>query len=212
MEETRFTENVYCNHCSNTAPMRIVTNYSKIARKSAPNFPEEWSEGSYWELIECPACANILLREGYYHEFLDDEPPNYKYLYPSTEKKILGLPDKLSKAFEAASRVKHIDSNAYAVLLGRVLDLLCIDQSANGESLYEKLKDIADKNIIPDRLADMAHGIRQFRNIGAHANLGELTESELPILETLIRAVLEYVYAAPAMVTSVQSKIDELKS
>ena len=98
------------------------------------------------------------------------------------------------------------------MLLGRVLDLLCIDQSANGESLYEKLKDIADKNIIPDRLADMAHGIRQFRNIGAHANLGELTESELPILETLIRAVLEYVYAAPAMVTSVQSKIDELKS
>lgn len=93
-----------------------------------------------------------------------------------------------------------------------MLDLVCIDKKAEGKTLHEKLKDIAGKGIMPDQLADMAHQLRQLRNIGAHANLGELTDEEIPILESLSRAVLEYVYSAPALIKNVESKIDALKS
>ena len=98
------------------------------------------------------------------------------------------------------------------MLLGRVLDLICIDKNAEGDSLFERLKDLATKNIMPEQLADMAHQLRQLRNIGAHANLGELTRSEIPILEALNRAILEYVYSAPTLIESVQEKIDALKT
>jgi hypothetical protein len=45
-----------------------------------------------------------------------------------------------------------------------------------------------------------ARGLRQFRNVGAHAELGELTKEEAPILENLTRAILEYVSSAPLLI------------
>ena len=172
-----------------------------------------WDEGEIYQLIECPACNNVLLREGYWHsELYADTGPNYELRYPQTKDSIVGLPENISKSYEAAIKVKNIDSNAFAVLLGRVLDLICIDKNAEGDSLFERLKDLATKNIMPEQLADMAHQLRQLRNIGAHANLGELTRSEIPILEALNRAILEYVYSAPTLIESVQEKIDALKT
>jgi hypothetical protein len=93
-----------------------------------------------------------------------------------------------------------------------VFDLVCIDKAAEGDSLFARLKNIADKGIMPQQLADMAQQLRQLRNIAAHANLGELTKAEIPILESLSTAILEYVYSAPELVQSVQAKLDALKA
>jgi hypothetical protein len=122
------------------------------------------------------------------------------------------LPSKVAKAYEAAGRVKPVDPNAFAVLLGRVLEHVCEDRGAIGETLNERLGDLAQKGEIPRKLADMAHGLRNLRNVGAHATLGELTESEIPILDDLCRAILEYVYSAPALVARVQERLDGLRA
>lgn len=192
--------------------MTIEATYSRIKTHEDENESMCWEEGDFWETLECPACNQVLLRKGYWHEYLSDENvPSYELVYPNKTEYIRGLPPHLSRAYEASQKVKSIDSNAFAVLLGRVLDLVCIDKNACGDSLFERLKDIANKGIMPQQLADMAHALRQLRNIGAHADLGELTASEVPILEDLSKAILEYVYSAPALVQLVQSKIDELK-
>lgn len=172
-----------------------------------------WDEGPFWEILECQACNQVLFRKGYWHEYRSEETgPRYEILYPNEPEQIRSLPKPISKAYEAAQKVKAIDSNAFAVLLGRVLDLVCIDKNATGDSLFERLKDIANRDIMPQQLADMAQALRQLRNIGAHADLGELTKAEVPILEDLIKAILEYVYSAPALVQIVQLRIDELKT
>ena len=182
--------------------MTVVAEYNR--RRS---FDYDWG---LWELVECPACNEVILRKRHWDEDYPDEL-HYELLYPSPQGKVDGLPETIDRAYMAALKIRAIDSNAFAVLLGRVLDLVCIDRAAQGASLFERLKDIADKGIIPQQLADMAHAMRQLRNIGAHADLGELTQAEVPILESLIKAILEYVYAAPALVALVQKKIDLFK-
>jgi hypothetical protein len=57
----------------------------------------------------------------------------------------------------------------------------------------------------------MAHGLRQLRNVGAHADLGELNESEIPVLDALSRAILEYVYRAPRLLEEVNERLKKLK-
>ena len=142
----------------------------------------------------------------------DDEPgPKYKILYPQTKAKDYNLPEKLEKAYIAAQRVKNIDPNAFAVLLGRTLDMICIEKNAHGRTLSDKIKNMSEIGIIPQQISQIALGLKDFRNIGAHADLGELSETEIPIVEELINVVLEYVYAAPAMIDRVRKEIDKLK-
>lgn len=189
--------------------MLIAAVHSRIELQEHEDTAITWNAGPFWQILECPCCDGVIFREGYWDEHLyEDTGPEYKILYPSGPEHIRGLPMKISKAYEASQKVKLIDSNAFAVLLGRVLELVCIDKNAVGNSLFERLKDIADRGIMPQQLADMAHALRQLRNIGAHADLGELTNAEVPILEDLSIAILEYVYSAPALVELVQSKLD----
>jgi len=108
--------------------------------------------------------------------------------------------------------VKNIDSNAFGVLIGRLLELVCIDRSAQGGTLAHQLQDLASKGEIPGRLADMAQQLRQLRNVGAHATLGELTPAEVPLAQDLCTSILEYVYVAPQTIASVQARLDALKA
>lgn len=92
--------------------------------------------------------------------------------------------------------------NAYAVLLGRVIEAVMDDRGATGTNLRSQidyLKDLKAKQEIPAGLAEVAHGVRNFRNRGAHF-AGSLTETEVPMLEKFTRALLEWVYSAPRLV------------
>jgi hypothetical protein len=211
MTENRFSKTIKCRHCSNHAPMLIAASLNRVQEFSDEQAPFDWSEGYVWDILECPACHDVMLRKEHWHSEIDTSDET-KIVYPVDPGYPDGLPENIEIAYEAAQKVKSIDSNAFAVLLGRVLDLVCLDKNADGETLYARLKDIADKGIMPQQLADMAHQLRHLRNIGAHADLGVLTKAEIPTLESLSKAILEYVYSAPTLLRLVQEKIDGLKS
>jgi hypothetical protein len=160
-----------------------------------------------YELCTCPACKGVTLRTYFWHDAMDPEDVSFKILYPQAEKTQNGLPLSVQKAYEAAQKVRHIDANAYGVLLGRVLEIVCQDRGASGDPLDKKLKNLADKDEIPEKLVAVAAGLRQLRNIGAHASLGELTESELPVLNDLTRAILDYVYPAPYLASTASTRL-----
>lgn len=117
---------------------------------------------------------------------------------------------KIARAWNAAQQVRRIDANAFAVLVRRVLDLVCENRGAQGATLARKLRDLAAKGIIPGPLADIADNARTFGNIGAHADLGDLKQAEAALLDDLCTAVLEYVFAAPLLVTRAQAALAEL--
>jgi hypothetical protein len=203
-----FTAPKVCAHCGNLAPMRIVAEYDEVDTVCDEETKIFWKEGPCFELLKCPACNEIELRTYY---FIPETPRAFKTLYPNASRIPLGLPTKIEKEYQAALKVRGISANAYGVLMGRILELVCEDRNAAGNSLFNKLSDLANKNEIPSKLVMVADKLRIFRNVGAHASLGELTDQEAPILESLARAILEYVYSAPSLAESAKNAYEALK-
>lgn len=208
--EKRFTGDERCEHCANTVPREIVAEYSDV--KSYDDYPRSdisWEAGTVYQLLVCPACGCVTLRSYNWQDGPMDD--GFKTLYPTQSERPLGLPDSIARAYDAAQKVRNIDANAYGVLLGRLLELVCQDRHAGGEFLANRLKDLASKGEIPDKLVGVANGLKNLRNVGAHPTLGELTVSELPIMDSLCRAILEYVYSAPFIAQQAETRFNQVK-
>ncbi len=202
-KETRYSEKLECRRCQNVAKMRVVGTISDTDDDDGDETSPPVEYGTIYEVLQCPRCEQVTFRSGFWHDGMESDDWNGAILYPSERQGIEGLPPAVSQEFRAAEQVASISANAYAVLLGRVLDAVCNDRSANGKNLFEKLTDLAARNEIPKNLAEMAQKLRQLRNVGAHADLGALTNEEVPVLAALCKAVLEYVYSAPKLVDKV---------
>jgi hypothetical protein len=63
-----------------------------------------------------------------------------------------GLPVSLEREYAAALRVRSISANAYGVLMGRVLEMVCEDRNAKGNNSFRKLEDLAKKGEIPPKI------------------------------------------------------------
>ena len=180
--------------------MEVLFEHRDLETVTSGSYPIE--HGTIYELVRCPKCDNVILREYFFY----DDPPydkNYDYLYPQPMAAPKGLPDEIVKAYRAANRVRNIDSNAYAVLLRRVLEMVCDDRHASGRMLGQRLGDLAKKGEIPDKLVDVANGLKDFGNIGAHPSLGFISVRDMSILDDLCRAILVYVYTAPYLAEKV---------
>lgn len=135
----------------------------------------------------------------------------YDFLYPQESKYPKGLPENILNAFIAAEKVKPIDVNAYAILTRRLLELVCLDRGAQMANLAVMLRDLANRNEIPDKLVKVASGLKDFGNIGAHAGIGELSEKEIPIVNALCIAIIEYVYSAPYLASLAEEQLYRIK-
>jgi hypothetical protein len=80
-----------------------------------------------------------------------------------------------------------------------------------GDTLDKRLKSLSERGEIPEKLVDVSSGLRKLRNIGANADLGELSSADLPVLDGLTRAILEYVYSAPLLIEETEKRLDKLK-
>ncbi|MCX6831870.1 MAG: DUF4145 domain-containing protein [candidate division Zixibacteria bacterium] len=210
-KEKSFSGLQRCGHCANAAPMEIVGYCPQLQDHGGRDDPP-FTEGYIYEVLLCPACKGVVFRRYYWCDAYDEsDTVDFEVLYPIIDKSPEGLPPTIAKAHEAAQRVRSIDPNAYGVLAGRVLELVCLDRKADGNFLGNKLASLAAKGEIPDKLVDVANGLKDLRNVGAHAALGELTEAELPILDQLTRAILEYVYSAPFLAQKAEETLRKLR-
>ena len=190
-----------CRHCGNSGLLYVLREYSE--EEDASGGDTAWRT---WELVRCPPYGGIslLFSQGTEHEvqgILEEGGSPELILtdtvYPPGELHPKGLPEEVASALEAAERVKPIDFNGYAVLLGRVIERVCADRDARGDNLFEKLKNLEEKGEIPPKLVRVASQFRRMRNIGAHADLGELSAGEADLLSDLCRALLESIYTVP---------------
>ncbi len=211
--EKSFTESTKCGHCQNVVTMEIVARHSTVQQEEDERSPFTWEAGFLFELIKCPACREIMLRRLHWDDrYMDGSDQDYETLYPAGDKMPRGLPPKIKKGYEAAQRVRNVDPNAYGVLLGRVLEMVCGDRNASGDTLEQRLQCLSTRGDIPTKLVAVATGLRKLRNVGAHPDLGELTGAELPVLDDLTRAILEYVYSAPSLAKEAEDRLGKLKA
>lgn len=214
-KKKHFSRTISCGHCSNISAMEIVA-------QAFHNLVDEGDfdishgpppdEGNYYDILICPACKKETIMKYFWHDFMEtEEDVNYKVIYPINKNIPFGLPENIKSAYEAAEKVKTIDVNAYAILMRRLLELVCLDRKSTSGTLAQMLNNLASKNEIPTKLVDVAKGLKNFGNIGAHAGSGELSEKEVPIVNALTKAILEYIYSAPHLATLAENKLKEIK-
>ncbi len=151
-----------------------------------------------WEVLTCGECARLSLRSG--HSSPDDpEPFSWDVVYPPAPDTPRFLPSDISRAHKAAMLMRTVDAHAYAVLLGTLLEIICLDRGARGQNLYYRLRDLAARSLIPATLAECAHGITDLRPAFVVARTPDLTAGDIALLEPLSEALLQYLYVAPAL-------------
>jgi hypothetical protein len=205
------SEPVTCGHCGNISYMAIKGSINDTVTSGAPEVGYEIS-GTMYSVLECPACKEVSVTSYFWHEMMDkDDDIMHKTLYPHNKEFPVGLPANILSALTSAEKVKVFDAHAYALLLGRTLELVCYDREAKGDTLYKMLEDLAARNEIPEKLVKVASGLRDFRNIGAHAGSGDLSTSELPIVRALLDAILTYIYSAQHLADLAAIKLARIK-
>lgn len=200
-----------CPHCQTNHYLKVVGTFEQVEAVDCGNIGE-FDAGPVWKLTICRLCNGVSLLRYFYHEAYFPEDTHLEVVYPASGETFKGLPEEIDRAHRAALRVRGIDSNAYAVLLGRVIEMVCAEQGVREGALNDRLGALSRKGVIPEQLALMGHGLRNMRNIGAHADLGELTEADVPYLDSLCKAILEYIYVAPRLIDEVQKRVEAIKT
>ena len=204
---------ISCRNCGNISRMEIIGNVDNTETDVDPEYGPMGEYGTIYSVLKCPACEKINIVSYDWHDGIESEDEiSYDFLYPQESKYPIGLPEEILSAYKAAEKVKSIDVNAYAILMRRLLELVCLDRKASSGTLATMLKELADKNEIPTKLVSVAKGLKNFGNIGAHAGIGRLTKQEIPIVNSLSKAILEYVYSAPYLATKAEEKLNQIKS
>jgi Domain of unknown function (DUF4145) len=194
-----------CGHCGKRSAFNVR---GECTRTSDPHIIDLVYNLTVWHTLQCLTCLQPTLRQTNY--IVDDalmSAPDTKVLYPTTGTRLNNLPDTIKRRYMSALKVRDIDPNAYAVLVGRTLEAVCKHEKALGKTLAEKLSNLVDADRIPRPLAEMAQQLRQIRNLGAHDTEDEVTENDVPIILDFIEAILEYLYIAPAKITAVQERL-----
>ena len=206
-----------CRHCGNKAPMEILVLKSFVEQHedhSDPRFPLQWDAGFIYQVLRCYSCKDVTVYQVAVHTGLDPEYIDRSYdtiLYPSATESPRALPKPIQAAWDAAMRVRKVDPNAFSVLLGRVLDVICAEENARGDTLYKRVEQLAVEKIFPEHLTKAAHGLRKLRNFGAHGDLGQLSESDAPLLQSLCAALLMHLYTVPTLARDAEERLEMLK-
>lgn len=209
-----FPQIVVCGHCLNETIMIEIGSVSKKIEYSG-DMPEEYLPEVYdvYTVLKCPTCKEINVFTYFWNENWDaEEDVKLDILYPQNVDYPLGMPENIKEAYNSAEKARFIGANAYAILVRRMLEMVCLDKKAEGKDLANMLSYLAQKGDIPDKLVKVASGLRNFGNIGAHAASGNLTEKEIPILKALARAILEYLYSAPYLANQAELRLNQIKS
>src|SRR5690348_8932073 len=215
VEQNMETENdgtfMTCGFCGNTTMFELVGEYALDGIDDYPCSSETYST---YALMKCRACRQptLLEREKFFAEYEVFKPSDavvgVTRIYPLRDGLWGYLSSDIAKVYNAAQKVRVVDPGAYAVLVGKTLEVVCKHEGAVGRTLALKLQDLANSGRIPEVLAQMGHQLRRLRNFGAHADDGdEVTTDDVPIITELVEAILEYLYVAPQKLVAVEQRL-----
>lgn len=200
---------IVCEHCGNKTPHEIIFTTNGPDEIVEMYAGHESAISTYYFLTRCSSCLEVSLF-GDWEE--SDDLGSLKsaiLMYPKITKIHSAVPAPIVKDYNEAKKVIKKSPHAFAVLVRRAMENVCIHQDAKGKDLKEKIDDLAKREIIPKSLARMANAIRYIGNIGAHVNEHDIDQEEALILDDFMRAILEYVYVAPAKLDTLAKKISK---
>ncbi len=197
-----------CLQCGNRTIAEVLGTASNFDWSRSSDEAEEPRSDSYseYKVIKCLTCSTVQLF-GLTDEARDGLDSAH-LLYPSLGNISSEVPEAIAKEFWEARKVGSISRSAYAVLIGRVLERIFIDKGAQGDTLFDKLKYLSHKRIIPEPMIDIGHAIRYLRNRGAHIGEYQIDEDEVQAMNDLVATMLEYIYVAPSKLAQLKETME----
>ena len=190
-----------CQHCGNTGIHTIITSVTEI---ETIELEPGHSIDEDFELVFC-RCENCNRHSLF--SFLNGISEESWSLFPKEKSVDYHVPKGVRNAYTEALKIKKISSIAFVIMIRRALELLCKHEGATGNNLYEMIKDLGDKDIIPKVLGDMADMIRLVGNEGAHDENEKFDENDLELLDNFYSTIIEYVYIAPKKLEQLKNKL-----
>lgn len=194
-----------CPHCGNRSPQ---------PRSHSVSCGDDDYRTAY-HLAQCSTCDEFVL----YAEHEQERgcyPPGYEpgthddshRVWPVEDRLSRHLPRRAIPHYQEAEAVRQRAPNSYANAIGRALEAVCKDRQAVGRDLAAKLQDLVAKGVLPSVLSEMADTVRAFRNLGSHEDDADgVTADDVEAIDAFFRAVVEYVYVAPAKLETVRKRL-----
>lgn len=154
----------------------------------------------YYELLQCKTCKEPTL-------FYDHEAAGRIICFPDEKLVEDCVPDQIKRKYTEAKRIQSTSPRASVVLLRSALESLCHDKKARGGNLRKRIEDLGNRGIIPTTLATMAYTIKEFGDLGAHADDEKTTLEDARAAEDFFSALVEYVYVAPAKLDKISKRL-----
>ncbi len=209
------TRSMHCGHCGKLTIFEVRGEGNKDGAKIDYNY-HDGQDITTWRILECQRCKKPTIEEvkTSYDLIFDEvygsmEPTSFEIaiLYPEVRPHLTNLPEPIEKNYRSALKIHNIEPSACAVLVGRTLEAVCKYEKVIGKTLSDKVNNLVNSDRIPLTLAQMAHQLRQIRNLGAHDAEDEVTEEDVPVILDFLEAILEYLYVAPAKIAAVQARL-----
>jgi len=199
----------HCPHCGNDTPLRLVAQH----RCDAPAYTDDNGEDVVLQLdyylAACSTCGDVSLYSGW-EGSLDEDLAPFTAAYrrwPEPPLDERALPKTVAECYRDAVSVQAKSPPAFAVLARRTLEALCADKNAKGSNLASRLKALSDQGDLPPTIAGMTDVLRRLGNLGAHSVADRVTAEDAWIVDSVLRAVLEYVYVAPQALRDALNKL-----
>lgn len=202
-----------CFHCGNIGLLRIVHKYSY--NFGGPSFDEvgqivdyDLQEHFDWFMLSCPVCHKVTLRQEYSDEYTHDFYTSIETLYPQSSIDYVGVPENIKTAFEAALKVKNIDTAVCALSLRRVLEAICKERGAKGKNLERMIDDMISHQILPQMFVDACWIIRQLGNSAAHGDSRVFSMYQIDQTILFVQNIINYLYTLPVKIKKLRNTLE----
>lgn len=204
-----------CFHCGNTGILNFIgqtrcTDEAVSYHENGEIAHREILGYEDWCVFECPVCNKPVVIS---QETLSWADYTYRphIEYPSVAVPPEGVPKEIYSAFEAAIRTKGIDYSICLLSLRRVLEMICKEKEARGKTLEDKIDDLVNKKVFPEKISDACWIIRQMGNSAAHADKIEVYALEVEQVIDYVSTIINYLYSMPHRVSKMKQRIEDRK-
>jgi hypothetical protein len=167
------------------------------------------------EVHECPNCAGYTLSTYGWEDSMSPDEAVTQVIYPKP-RDASALPPAVEVEYAKAQRVRGIDPDYFAVGIRRTLEAVCevqgVPRRNNRDSLYARLRRLAEAGGLPDTFVDMADHLRDLGNLGAHPGDIALDGDDVEVAADFMEAILEYLYRAPRQLEAVRERLERRRA
>lgn len=204
-----------CFHCGNTGLLKYIgMTHWENANVECNHYGDVINycliEHEDWHVFECPVCNKPVIISEYAMDVFDDEP-THTVEYPTISVSSDGVPKEIYTAYEAAVKTKGIDYAICLLSLRRVLEMICKEKGAKGNSLEKKIDNLINEKALPPMIGDACWIIRQLGNDAAHADKIDIFAGEVDQVIGYVATIIDYLYSMPFRVGKMKTKIEDRK-